>query len=1209
VVNYGRISGASLNGVVIEAGGSVTNGASASIMSGGNGIEIEGGLGTVVNDGSIAGTGTNGIGVLLSSGGSVTNAASASITGGLFGVDLSAGGSVTNAASGSITGYRGVLIGGSAGTVVNDGSIAGTGTSQSGVNLASGGSVTNAASGSITGGGNGVHILGNVGTVVNDGSIAGFLHGVVLDSGGSVVNDGSIAGTGTNGFGVYLTTGGSVTNAATASIMGGSHGVEVTGAAGTVVNAGVIINSGTTNNSAIDMHDGGYVSNAATGTISSAGGANAVHILGNVGTVVNDGSIADTGTAGSGVYLSSGGSVTNAATASIMGGSHGVEVTGAAGAVVNAGLISSGATHSAIALLDGGYVGNVGTIISGPTGVYVGSAAGTVVNGGLMNQVALLSGGAVTNQASGTIVGTLIGTNNYSGVYITGAAGTLANYGLITNTGGYGVDLQPGGTVINHGATASQAAGTIISGKGVLLLRGAGTVVNDGSIAATGTSGRGIYLKAGGSVTNAAAGSITGYHGVQIGGGAGTVVNEDSIAGTGTSGIGVQLVSGGSVTNAASASITGADAGVAIGLAGGAGTVVNDGSITSTGTSGPSGQGVKLRSGGSVTNGAAASITGGYRGINIYGGAGTVVNYGSIAGTGTSGIGVDLGVGGSVTNAASASLTGDTYGVDLSAGGTLTNAGSIIGGSGTAVSFGGTGSNLLVLDPSYGFSGLAVGGVSASNTLELASAASAGTITDLGAEFINFGSIVVDTGADWTVNGGGSDPSGNVTVENDATLFIVNAPTFDGGSVYMGSGSMVNVSGASSVTFDYTGTATLVLDNPATFTGTIGGLGFGDVIELAGQTITSGSITGTTLTLDLAGGGTQMLNVAPGESGENFKPTPSGGLAVSCFAADTRLLTLSGEVAVEALAPGDVVVTRSGRRRPVRWLGHRHVDCTRHPKPKEVWPVRVRTGAFAAGTPHRDLLVSPDHAVFIGNVLIPIRYLINGRTILQEQADEVTYYHVELSAHDVMLAECLPCESYLDTGNRGAFANGGDAGDGEGAAPTMLQPNFARKVWEAKACAELVLDGPKLAAAKSVVLAQAEALGHRVTSDPGLDVVVDGRTLPPKITGETWCVRLPPTARSLRLVSRTWVPSHTRANEADIRSLGVAVANVQLDGKAIRLDDPLLSSGWHAPESLWRWTDGDAGLALAGARELTFDVVMTGSYWEAPAEWEETRVS
>ena len=37
-------------------------------------------------------------------------------------------------------------------------------------------------------------------------------------------------------------------------------------------------------------------------------------------------------------------------------------------------------------------------------------------------------------------------------------------------------------------------------------------------------------------------------------------------------------------------------------------------------------------------------------------------------------------------------------------------------------------------------------------------------------------------------------------------------------------------------------------------------------------------------------------------------------------------------------------------------------------------------------------------------VLIPIRYLQNGATIRQIAVAEVTYYHVELETHDLLLA-------------------------------------------------------------------------------------------------------------------------------------------------------------------------------------------------------------
>jgi Hint domain len=59
-----------------------------------------------------------------------------------------------------------------------------------------------------------------------------------------------------------------------------------------------------------------------------------------------------------------------------------------------------------------------------------------------------------------------------------------------------------------------------------------------------------------------------------------------------------------------------------------------------------------------------------------------------------------------------------------------------------------------------------------------------------------------------------------------------------------------------------------------------------------------------------------------------------------------------------------------------------------------------------------------------GTVLIPARYLVNGATIVQEFRDWISYYHIELESHGVVVAEGLGAESYLDTGNRTGFGNG-----------------------------------------------------------------------------------------------------------------------------------------------------------------------------------------
>lgn len=82
--------------------------------------------------------------------------------------------------------------------------------------------------------------------------------------------------------------------------------------------------------------------------------------------------------------------------------------------------------------------------------------------------------------------------------------------------------------------------------------------------------------------------------------------------------------------------------------------------------------------------------------------------------------------------------------------------------------------------------------------------------------------------------------------------------------------------------------------------------------------------------------------------------------------------------------------------------------------------------------------------------------------------DQITYYHVELPAHGVILAENLPAESYLDLGNRAAFDNGGTA--------VTLHPDFAPRVWHNNACAELILGGPTLTAVRQRLALQAELL-------------------------------------------------------------------------------------------------------------------------------------
>ena len=277
---------------------------------------------------------------------------------------------------------------------------------------------------------------------------------------------------------------------------------------------------------------------------------------------------------------------------------------------------------------------------------------------------------------------------------------------------------------------------------------------------------------------------------------------------------------------------------------------------------------------------------------------------------------------------------------------------------------------------------------------------------------------------------------------------------------------------------------------------------------------------------------------------------------------------------------GDEVVIHAGDRgfiahdmRPVIWLGHRTIDCARHPHPWDVLPVRVHAGAFADGHPRQDLVLSPDHAVFVDGVLIPIRYLVNDATITRDAVDEVTYWHVELDAHDILLAEGLAAESYLDTGNRTAFAN---------AAVTALHADFAVNdplAWVQRGCAALIEGGPILDGVRALLDQRAGALL------PPAEVVV--------ITS-TGALRamLPAGTTRVRLISPGTRPADER------RRLGAAIAGISVDGVTIPLDDPALAAGFHACEPGWRWTNGEGVLLLAPhdeARELSIDVAMMAS--------------
>jgi hypothetical protein len=143
-----------------------------------------------------------------------------------------------------------------------------------------------------------------------------------------------------------------------------------------------------------------------------------------------------------------------------------------------------------------------------------------------------------------------------------------------------------------------------------------------------------------------------------------------------------------------------------------------------------------------------------------------------------------------------------------------------------------------------------------------------------------------------------------------------------------------------------------------------------------------------------------------------------------CFMPGTMIRTPDGEVAVETLNRGDLVLTADNRAEPVVWIGRQTVSRL-FSDPARVWPIRIRAGALGENVPVRDLLISPDHAILVDGMLVQAGALVNGLSITREGTVPATftYYHVETGDHSLILAENVPAETFVDNADRLAFDN------------------------------------------------------------------------------------------------------------------------------------------------------------------------------------------
>ncbi|HEX7390640.1 MAG TPA: Hint domain-containing protein [Acidiphilium sp.] len=540
--------------------------------------------------------------------------------------------------------------------------------------------------------------------------------------------------------------------------------------------------------------------------------------------------------------------------------------------------------------------------------------------------------------------------------------------------------------------------------------------------------------------------------------------------------------------------------------------------------------------------------------------------------------------------------------IDLSGAALIGNGGAIALGAGAIASI--TGIDALYADDSF---------VNWGN-LDLGAGSALDVVVDLGAvsgltsapppSFANTGTIDIETGATLDIRGTEFENYGTILLKG-GTLKVTGGAIGGEGIINLADGALA-VFGDQVAEQDFAfgpGGGTVVLDDAAPGAGvTVSGFGAGDTLalpDLADARIVQNA--DRIIILNRAGqveGGfvdssdARLAAIAEGSGSAIVAADPAFATVTAnppCFVRGTAILTPSGYRPVETLIPGDHVVTASGLVEPLIWAGSRKLDLAVHPAPERVHPIRIEPDALAPGVPRRPLRVSPDHALFFDTVLIPVKHLVNGATILREtDCTMVCYHHVELARHGLVLAEAVSCESYLDTGNRAGFDR-------------VLAWPVRTKRQNRDACAPLCTAGPVLHAVRARLHARVLERGFSPRHDDAIDVRVDGTALPrrPGPANEIR-FRLPTHhCGSATIHSARFVPADFDPASEDRRELGIALAYLRA-GRKRHTPEALAEAGFHprAAGDPSLWTTGAGIIRLPpDVRSLALGLAATPLFW------------
>ncbi|AHJ68518.1 Hint domain-containing protein [Granulibacter bethesdensis] len=372
-----------------------------------------------------------------------------------------------------------------------------------------------------------------------------------------------------------------------------------------------------------------------------------------------------------------------------------------------------------------------------------------------------------------------------------------------------------------------------------------------------------------------------------------------------------------------------------------------------------------------------------------------------------------------------------------------------------------------------------------------------------------------------------------------------------------------------------------------------------DADSAANVTVMSGA-TVTSPYLGNASAGAFTMTVSAGATVTEPTTVAGGGRLVTyagidgsapCFLPDSMITLARGDVPVQDIEVGDEIVTYHDGTvsvRKVTWVGKSQMRVQPSvPDDLAGYPVRVLKDAIAPDVPCKDMLITGEHCLFLDGAFVPVRMLVNGRSILYDKTFMVyDCYHIETETHSVIKADGVLTESYLDTGNRYAFQSKG----------RVVAINGRRNLdWNA-AAAPLCVSRDFVEPLFRQIEARAEQAGlpdrtvtARLTDDAALHLVTDGGQIlrPVRKTEDRVMFMVSGDVRDVRIASRSSRPCDMIGPFVDDRrQLGVLVGEVLLFEAAStrHIECHLRQSdlpGWGAMEAVpCRWTNGNAVLPL-----------------------------